>query len=104
MGLACARHDVLYEYCDQEERVMLTGAPAQTYEERLDHYLNFLREWRPRGIVEISLITPGGSDYSQHLWVPIIEKRGFVEVTPEGGVPNSNSGNKVRVFHLYMGM
>lgn len=95
-------NDVNYEYSSSEENFFTDAAPEETRLKRLDRYLDFLRGRRPSGIVEITLVTPGPGYWTQEKWVPIITERGFIEVTPEGGVYNSNSGNKVRVFHLYM--
>lgn len=95
-------YDVTYDWCRQDERFFREEAPAETGDKRLDRYLEYLQEHRPGGIVEITLVTPGKGWWSQEAWVPVLVERGFVEVTPEGGVYNSNSGNKVRVFHLYM--
>jgi hypothetical protein len=95
--------DVNYTYESSELNFFYKAAPEETYLKRFDRYLKFLEEERPAGIVEVSLVTPGTVyTWTQAKWVPVITERGFKEVTPEGGVYNSNSGNKVRVFHLYM--
>ena len=93
--------DCSYYWTQQDERVFTDAAPAETKLKRLDRYLEWLKLHRPSGIVEITLVTPTHGSYSQLVWVPVLKERGFREVTPEGGVYNSNSGNYVRVFHLY---
>lgn len=66
------------------------GAPEETSLDRLDRYLAFLEEWRPQGIIEIILIS------SQSQWFPVIQERGFKEVS---NCMNGNSGNRIYVFH-----
>jgi hypothetical protein len=70
-------------------------APIETGEERLDRYLDFLKDWRPNGIIQITL-----ADY-QMAWEPVIKERGFKLVSPESGVLNSNSMRKIFVYHKY---
>jgi len=82
-------------------------APAETYLERLDRYLAFLDAERPAGIVEITLADERMPDYCEdcgcncwseqtRLWRQPLEERGFKEVN---NCLNSNSGNRVYVFH-----
>lgn len=96
--------DIQYDWTTQKQSAYPEPCPKETKLERLDRYLNYLREYRPGGIVEVTLVTSGelGEHSQQKLWIPVLEERGFVEVTPDGGVYNSNSWNRVRVFHLYM--
>jgi hypothetical protein len=95
--------DINYTYHSVGINFFKGSAPKETYEERFNRYLDYLRIHRPHGIVETSIITlMNGGFFSQEKWLPIFDAAGFKEVTPEGGVYNSNSGNKVRVFHLYM--
>lgn len=91
--------DISYNFARQDKRFFHPAAPVETHVERLDRYLAFLDSRRPSEIVEITLVLKGS--HAQTMWVPIIEERGFREVTPEGGVYNSNSGNCVGVFHRY---
>ncbi len=93
--------DVTYDYVCSDTNFFTDEAPEESKKDRLDRYLSFLSVRRPCGIVEITLITPRHS-LSQKKWIPIITERGFKEVTPEDGIYNSNSGNRIRVFHLYM--
>lgn len=69
------------------------GAPKETGLERLDRYLDYLKKWRPKGLVEIVL-----SSY-QDVWVKYLEERGFVATTK---FKNSNTSNNVAVYHLTM--
>jgi hypothetical protein len=69
------------------------GAPAETYVERLDRYLDFLSRYRPGEIVEVTLVS------GQSVWYPILEERGFKVVNE---VKNSNTGRIVKVFHKNM--
>jgi hypothetical protein len=96
-------HDINYSRCDQNVRVYHFDAPKETKVKRLDRYIDFLKEYRRAGVAEIVLCHNPGRCYDQGEWVPILKEKGFIEVTPEGGVHNSNSGNRIRVFHLYTG-
>lgn len=77
--------------------VYTLDAPEETYVERLDRYLKFLDEFRPQGITEVTL-ADDGTDYDNQLpeWEPLLLERGFVPVT---NCYNSNSGNRVYVYH-----
>lgn len=91
------------------------AAPAETYLERLDRYLKYLDATRPQGIVEVALADDDCDGDSvtcwntRHygvchchdgdqtaVWRAILEERGFKEVS---NCLNSNSGNRVYVFH-----
>lgn len=80
-----------------DQRFYHREAPAETYLQRFDRYLEYLKERRPKGIVEVAIVTKGGLD--QREWIPHLEQRGFKLVTE---AVNSNSGNTVGVFHLVM--
>jgi hypothetical protein len=67
------------------------SAPKETRLARLERILAFLKKERPNGIVEIVITT------SQHLWYSPLERLGFVRVTE---AINSNTGNRIVVFHL----
>ncbi len=97
-----AFHDVSYDFCSQDKSVYPDACPAETKLARLERYLGWLTLNRPSGIVEVTLICSGEGYYDQSLWVPVLIEKGFVRVTPDDGVYNSNSGNRVHVFHLYM--
>jgi len=72
-------------------------APAETTLERFDRYLAFCDKRRPYGIIEVTVIRTGGAKTGQvDTWRPYLEERGFKEVS---NCHNSNSGNRVFVFH-----
>ena len=84
-----------------ENHYFQSGAPAQTALERFDL---FVKDWKNRitnGILEVALAdnaTYNNIGYQQSMhWREIVEKAGFKEVT---NCYNSNSGNRVTVFHL----
>lgn len=93
-------HDVNYTYSRQDLNFFTDEAPAETKLQRLDRYLAFLRDRRPGGIVEIVLVAQDDWYWKYSLWEPLLLERGFVKVGPE--VFNSNSDNKIQVFHLIM--
>lgn len=68
--------------------------PRETFEERFDAYLDFLKKVRPSGLVEITLTS---YQLVQLGWKSVVEKRGFKEVSK---FYNSNSSNTVSVYHL----
>lgn len=69
------------------------NAPAETGVARLDRYLEYLKTWRPKGLVEINL------NGSQAVWEKYLLDRGFKAVTT---FINSNTFNTVTVYHLVM--
>lgn len=69
--------------------------PAQKSYERLDALVKWIKEWRPQGVIEITL-----TDYYQARWYPLLKERKFKEVSK---FINSNTGNTVRIFHLKYG-
>jgi hypothetical protein len=73
------------------EDFFFEAAPKETRLARLERILTFLKAKRPHGIVEIVITT------SQHLWYAPLERLGFVRVTE---AINSNTGNRIVVFHL----
>lgn len=66
-------------------------APAETKGARLDRYLAFLDENRPRGVCEIIL-----SDWQLVGWRDFIESRGFKLVNK---CKNSNSDCTIHIYH-----
>lgn len=68
------------------------AAPQETYVERLDRILNFIKVNRPQGVVEIVLAAT-----QLQAWRSLIEERGFKQVTK---CKNANSGNNMYIFHL----
>lgn len=93
------------EYIEGEEvssewDVFSESRPVESGEDRLKAMLNYLSQWRSKGIVEITLVLmESDSNFSQRAWVPVLEKLGFREVN---SCFNSNSGNIVHVYHLNM--
>jgi hypothetical protein len=81
-------------------------APEETYLERVDRYLAYLKVVRPHGIVEIVLVDSTSCDegcmcgeHQTRTWQPLLEERGFKVVSD---CYNSNSGNRIYVMHLCM--
>lgn len=70
------------------------AAPEETTGERLDRYLAFIKEKRPKGLVEVVL-----SSYQFAGWRKPLEKLGFTKVS---AFKNGNSGNPCEVYHLVM--
>lgn len=66
-------------------------APRESYKDRLDRYLAFLDEHRPKGICEIVL-----SGAQLIAWEKTLLERGFLCVNK---CKNSNSGCTVYVYH-----
>lgn len=80
-------------------------APCETCLARLDRYIKYLDEKRPKGIIEIALADFNGNreatSWNQiRKWEPILLERGFKLVNE---CMNSNSGNKVYVYHRNSG-
>lgn len=73
----------------------LKAFPRQTGIERLDALVEWVKEWRPEGVIEITL-----TDAWQKKWYPLLKVRKFKQVAK---FYNSNSGNIVRIFHLTYG-
>lgn len=78
-----------------EESPCPLAFPRQTGLERLKALIKWVKEWRPKGIIEITL-----TDAYQSYWYPELKKLRFKEVNK---FVNSNSGNTVRIFHLKYG-
>ncbi len=82
------------------DRFFHDEAPSETGVERLDRYIQYMKERRPQNLLEVCLIDKpvSGSNYwTQEAWFPILKERGFRRVSR---FKNSNSGNVVNVFHL----
>lgn len=73
-------------------------APAETGLERLDRYINYLKSWRPKSLVEINLVSASASSW-QNVWDKHLIERGFTAVTT---FKNSNTYNDVTVYHLVL--
>lgn len=90
--------DCLQQYQKPGQRYFHEAAPQETYEKRLDRYLDYLKERNPGGIVDIVIVIGGGAD--QSAWIPVLEARGFKEVAR---TVNSNSKATIAMFILVMG-
>jgi len=77
--------------------------PQETFKDRLTRTIVWLEERRAEGIIEIVLASNNASQIEK--WGPLlVSEFGFVRVTPELGVRNSNSGNRLHVYHRYSGV
>lgn len=83
-----------------ETRFFHEAAPAETYLERLDRYLEYVDRRRPEGIVEIVLGAYLGT-HQRPRWEEILLARDFKLVSSSG---NSNSGATIYVYHRYSGV
>ena len=92
------QQDILYNTTSTKDRFFSDAAPCEKRHERLDRYINFVKKWRPKHIIEVTLAE--GPGYSQKKWFPVLEERGFKRVN---SCLNSNSGNRVYVYHLNVG-
>lgn len=79
-----------------EGRFFHATAPKETGIERLDRYLRYCDQRRPGGVIEIVLADFDWMPSFNAAWWPILEERGF---TKTATFQNSNSGNKVTVYH-----
>ena len=78
------------------------AAPAETILKRLDRYIAFIRQGRPKGLIEVTLAScPIYYGYTvskqDATWGGILEERGFKRVAY---FKNSNSGNFVSIYHF----
>lgn len=80
--------------------------PKETYLERFEEYIQYIKENRPAGLIEITMTQAqlDGSDYDDDCyenveiaWEPVLLKHGFKQVSR---FFNSNSYNDVYVYHL----
>jgi hypothetical protein len=79
------------------ERFFTDSAPRETFEERADRYIEFVKRRRPRHVIEV-VFEEGQLDY--HGWRPWLRKHRFRKVTK---FLNSNSGNYVTIYHKAIG-
>lgn len=85
------------------------GAPKETRLKRFERLIDFCRRERPHGLIEVALATidvylysDDGEEYlgkiaQDALWGPLLEERGFKEVTK---FKNSNTGRNITVYHF----
>lgn len=76
---------------DEGHNFFWPEAPQESALERLDRYLAFLDEVRPKGICEIVL-----TGTQLIMWRTLIQERGFVQVNK---CYNSNTSHLIYVFH-----
>ena len=67
----------------------------ETYKARLIRYIDFLRNQRPSGLIEIQLMEYDGKTRGQESWFPVMKELGFTMVAR---FKNSNSGNYVSTW------
>jgi hypothetical protein len=94
------KHDKVGAGVESHTRFYHHAAPMETRLQRLDRYLNFVKDERPNNIIEIILAESINHYSNQMEWVPELEKRGFKFVNK---CKNSNSGNTIHVYHLNVG-
>jgi hypothetical protein len=67
------------------------SAPSETYEKRFKRFVKFIKEHRAQGTIEVVI------NYSQKVWIPILEEQGFKMVSSG---KNSNTANTIEIWHL----
>lgn len=88
------------EYQKPGQNFFSDAAPQEPAWRRLDRYLEYCDRRRPRGIVEVVVVS-GGFYTSQHdKWRRSLIKRGFKKVNE---CWNSNSSNTLHVYHRNSG-
>lgn len=93
---AVNNNDRYFDVSPQNVSFFTDAAPAETRVERLDRFIEFVKKRRPSHIIE-AVLANTASEFWQKAWVPVLEERGFKEVT---SALNSNSDNVVTVYHL----
>lgn len=71
--------------------------PRETYGQRFDEYIRYIKEKRPAGLIEVTLLEYQLGDG----WRSYLDKHGFKQVSE---FFNSNSYDTVYVFHLVYGL
>jgi hypothetical protein len=79
------------------ERFFTDEAPSETYEERVDRYIEFIKRRRPQHLIEVVFEHNQLDCYG---WRPWLKKHRFRKVST---FLNSNSGNYVTVYHKAIG-
>ena len=80
-----------------ETRFFHREAPSESRKDRLKRYIEYCKERRPQGMIEITLAVGEHNTWHQKQWAPILKEHGFNLVT---SFLNSNSENTVEVWHL----
>lgn len=90
--------DIMYGDVSSNGRFFHLSAPEETTKHRLDRYIEYVRELRPKHVIEAVLYSNSHRHaMCQEAWFPVLEDRGFKEVT---AAENCNSGNTIHIFHL----
>lgn len=83
--------------------------PKETYLQRLEEYIRYIKEKRPQGLIEITMTEYQLSGYQycysssekiNYAWQPVLDRLGFKLVSK---FTNSNTTKTVYVFHLTYG-
>lgn len=110
-GFNCSPQSVIYDKCSPlneikindkdshgymvscNERFFTDSAPEESYRERLQRYIDFVKKRRPKQLIEVIL-----QDSYQKAWQEeLVNNFGFVKVN---NFKNSNSWLWLSVFHL----
>jgi hypothetical protein len=86
-----ANNDMMHSNSNGKCDFFNEAAPKETYAERFSRLVEFIKDNRSHGIIEVVL------NSSQHMWKPILEKHGFKEVTSG---KNGNTGHMITIYHL----
>lgn len=89
--------DVTYSVVNSWTNIFSGKAPEESPRARLKRYIDWIAKKRPSHLVEICLQVSGVCN--QKAWIPVLEEYGFKMVTE---FYNSNSGNRVGIFHLVL--
>ncbi len=99
-------HDRCGDHIRSDLPFFTLSAPEETAEARLRRYIDFCKERRPAGCIEVTLISKLNSPCAcgvceirsqAEIWEPLLFELGFHPVT---AFKNSNSGNEVTIYHL----
>lgn len=94
------RHDKVGAEVSSDLMFYHLSAPKESKVDRLDRYLEYVKKYRPSGVVEIVLAKGLQTWVDQMAWEPELVKRGFKLVNK---CLNSNSRNTIYIFHLNVG-
>lgn len=89
-----AKKDISGADVNTDDRVFSPSAPEETVTNRLDRYIDFLKEHRPSGLIEVYL-----AEDQKDVWEKELLNRGFRSVV---SFKNSNSENVVTLYHLIL--
>lgn len=89
-------NDVDGEDVSSDLRFYHLAAPEETKLERLKRYIQYCKERRPQGMIEIALASYSWGGY-QDVWFPTLESLGFRKLIEN---KNSNTSNIISVWYL----